>query len=222
MKDLLPSAPDATGFVLAGGQSSRMGRDKALLQFAGRPMIAHALSILSQAGLQAAIAGASPAASAALSKFASIIHDSAPSTGPLSGICAALAATSTRYAVFLPVDLPFLPASLLVFLLRHAQTINSAITVPIVADFAPTFPAVIDRAALPALQNELNSDRSGCFSAFQAASAALQQPFSTVAIEPLLASGRLSHPQGHPPADWFINLNTPADLARAEALYKAP
>ncbi len=50
----LPGAPrepadaacDASGFVLAGGQSSRMGRDKALLTFAGQPLIAHALAIL--------------------------------------------------------------------------------------------------------------------------------------------------------------------------------
>ena len=215
------STLDATGFVLAGGQSSRMGRDKALLQFAGRPLIEHALEILDQVGLSAAIAGATPSARASLSSFAPLIQDAFPGRGPLSGICAALAATSARYAVFLPVDLPFLPPSLLVFLLKHAQTTNSAITVPSVSSFAQTFPAVIDRAALPALQNELDSGRSGCFSAFQTASATLRRPFGTIAIEPLLASGQLPDPQPQQPADWFLNLNTPADLARAEALHKA-
>ncbi len=212
----------AVGFILAGGQSARMGRDKALLQFAGRPLITHALAVLARAGLSAAIAGAAPSAWAALSSFSPVVQDAAPRKGPLSGICAALAATSARYAVFLPVDLPFLPPSLLVFLLRHAQTTGSAVTVPSLADFAQTFPSVVDRAALPTLQDELNSGRSGCFSAFQAASAALHQPFSTIAVEPLLVSGQISHPQGHPPADWFLNLNTPADLARAETLREAP
>ncbi len=213
---------DAAGFVLAGGQSARMGRDKALLQFAGRPLIAHALAILEQAGLPAAIAGAAPSARAALGQFAPLIQDAAPGKGPLSGICSALASNSARYAVFLPVDLPFLPPSLLAFLLRQARTTGSAVTVPSLSNFAQTFPAVVDRAALPALQNELNSGRSGCFSAFQAASAALHQPFSVLAVELLLASGQLSDPQDRPPTDWFLNLNTPADLARAETLHKAP
>ena len=199
-----------------------MGRDKALLEFSGRPLIAHALAILEQAGLPAAIAGAAPSAHAALQKFAPVIEDSAPGRGPLSGICSALAATTAHYAVFLPVDLPFLPPPLLAHLLHHARTTGSAITVPSLSHFAQTFPAIIDRITLPALQNELNAGRSGCFSAFQAASAALHQPFSTVAVESLLASGQLSDPHDHPPADWFLNLNTPADLTRAEALYKMP
>jgi molybdopterin-guanine dinucleotide biosynthesis protein A len=216
------TAPDATGFVLAGGQSRRMGRDKSLLEFAGKPMVAHALDILKQAGLPAAIAGAAPTARASLEAFAPVLEDAAPGLGPLSGICAALAAASARYALFISVDQPLLPPSLLAFLLRHAQITGSAVTVASVSGFAQTFPAVIDRAALPALQNELNAGRNGCFAAFQAASRALDQPLRSVAVEILLQCGQLSDPNGRPPLHWFHNLNTPADLERAEAFETRP
>jgi molybdopterin-guanine dinucleotide biosynthesis protein A len=209
---------DAIGFVLAGGQSSRMGRDKAFLEFAGQPLVAHALAIFEQAGIPAKIAGATPPARASLQEFAPVIEDASPGLGPLSGVCAALAATSARHAVFLPVDLPLLPPSLLAFLLRYARITGSAFTVPSASGFTQTFPAVLDRALLPALQSELNSGRFGCFSAFQAAAAALGQSVSAVSVELVAQSGQVSDPRGLPPVRWFLNLNTPDDLARAEAL----
>jgi molybdopterin-guanine dinucleotide biosynthesis protein A len=212
------SSADAAGFVLAGGKSSRMGSDKALVDFAGRPLIARALAILAQAGLPAEIAGAGPSVRVSLETFAPVIEDSTPGLGPLSGICSALASSSALHAVFLPVDLPFLPPSLLVDLLHNAQTAGSAVTIASVSGFAQTFPAVIDRAALPALLNELRSGCFGCFAAFQAAAASLKQSVQTIALEPLIEGGQISDPRGRPPEEWFLNLNTQADLARAEAL----
>ena len=120
--------------------------------------------------------------------------------------------------MFLPVDLPLLPPSLLVYLLRHARITGSAVTVSAVSGFAQTFPVVLDRAALPALQNELDSRRHGCFSAFQAASAAVGQSISSIAVELLAQTGEVSDPLGLPPIHWFLNLNTPDDIERAEAL----
>jgi len=49
---------DSAGFVLAGGLSSRMGTDKALVEFDGQPMICRAIEILRAAGLPVSIAGA--------------------------------------------------------------------------------------------------------------------------------------------------------------------
>jgi len=213
--------PGAIGFVLAGGQSIRMCRDKALLEFAGRPLVAHALELFQEAGITAMIAGATSPALKSLPIITLLIEDASPGLGPLSGICTALSIISTRYAVFLPVDLPLLPPSLIVFLLRHARITGSVVTVPSISGFAQTFPAVLDRAALPALQNELDSQRYGCFSAFQAASAAVGQSVSSVAVELLAQAGEVSDPLGLPPIHWFLNLNTPEDLARAEALRNA-
>jgi molybdenum cofactor guanylyltransferase len=208
----------AIGFVLAGGQSSRMGRDKALLEFAGKPLVAHALSIFEEAGIPAMIAGVASPALRSLPIAAPIVEDVSPGRGPLSGICTALSIISARYAVFLPVDLPLLPASLLVCLLRHAQITGSAVTVPSVTNFSQTFPAVLDRSTLSALQSELDSQRYGCFSAFQAAAAASGQSVCSVAVELLAETGEVSNLPGLPPIDWFINLNTPDELERAEVL----
>jgi molybdopterin-guanine dinucleotide biosynthesis protein A len=213
--------PDAIGFVLAGGQSSRMGRDKVLLEFAGKPLVAHALDILEQADLPVVIAGAATAARASLEAFAPVIEDASPGLGPLSGICVALSVISVRYAVFLSVDLPLIPASLLAYLLRHARITGSPVTLSSVSGFAQTFPVVLDRDSLPVLQSDLNARRFGCFSAFQAASAALKRPISSVAVELLAQTGEVSDPLGLPPARWFLNLNTPDDLGRAEVLREA-
>jgi molybdenum cofactor guanylyltransferase len=209
---------DASGFVLAGGQSSRMGRDKALLSFAGRPLSAHALSILREAGLAAAIAGVNPQADGVLASFAPIVEDSQPGSGPLGGICAALAAVATRYAVFLPVDLPLLPSSLIAYMLHHAQITGLAVSVPSVNGFSQTFPVVLERSVLTALQNDLHSGQRGCFSAFQAAANGMGQPVASISVELLVQSGQITHPLGLAAAHWFLNMNTPQDLHRAEAL----
>jgi molybdopterin-guanine dinucleotide biosynthesis protein A len=207
----------AAAFVLAGGQSSRMGRDKALLTLAGQPLIAHALATLREAGLPAAIAGSR----SDLASFAPVLPDSKPGkqdSGPLAGICAALASTSARYVVFLSVDLPLLPSALLVYLLHHARITASAVTIPSVNGRAQTFPAVLDRDVLPFLEGELAARRLGCLAAFQSAAAALGRPFRPVPVEYLVQAGQVAHPTSLPAAHWFLNLNTPADLERAECL----
>ena len=209
--------PDAAGFVLAGGRSSRMGHDKALVRLAGQPLVVHALGALREAGLTASITGGN----SSLSAFAPVVEDSEPGLGPLGGICAALASTSMRWAVFLPLDLPLLPASLVVYLLDYAQITGAAITVPSVNGYAQSFPAVVDRAASPLLRAELEAGHRGCFSAFQAAAASLGQSVTVLAVELLVQSGRISHPESLPAARWFLNVNAPADLRLATA-FRAP
>lgn len=212
----------AAGFVLAGGRSRRMGHDKALLSFAGRTLIAHAISILGDAGLTASIAGAGGALRSLASSLPGsppvIEDDPEPGLGPLAGICAALQSTTARMAVFLPVDTPFLPSSLITYLVWHASITGQAVTVPTVNGFAETFPAVLDRATLPILKGEIEAGRDGCFSAFQAAASALNQPVSRLAVELLAQSGHVSHPLGLAPFLWLLNLNDAAALATAEAL----
>jgi molybdopterin-guanine dinucleotide biosynthesis protein A len=207
---------DAEGFVLAGGQSSRMGEEKALVPFAGQPLIVRALGILSAAGLKVSIAGAR----SSLASFAPVVEDIASQTGlgPLAGICSALASSAGSRSVFIPVDLPLLPSSLIAYLLHHATITDAIVAVPSINGFAQTFPAVIHRSALPILQSRLESDHRGCFSAFRIAEASLNQRFAVLPVEPLVQSGQISHTEGLPAALWFLNVNSKHDLARAEAL----
>jgi molybdopterin-guanine dinucleotide biosynthesis protein A len=215
--DLDPE-PDAAGFVLAGGRSSRMGEDKALVRLGGQPLVVHALDILRAAGLTVSLAGGF----SALAAFAPLVQDSQPGLGPLAGICAALASTSARLAVFMPVDLPLLPVSLIAFLLDHARRTGRPVTVPSVNGFAQTFPAVLDGKLLTGLEGELQAGRLGCFSALQAAAANFGWPMSVVPVEALVQSGQVAHPEGLPATRWFLNVNSPEGLRLAREYFPRP
>jgi molybdopterin-guanine dinucleotide biosynthesis protein A len=205
---------NAVGFILAGGSSTRMGSDKALVPLAGRPLIQHAIEILHSAGVSASIAGAK----SDLGAFAPVVEDTLPGSGPLSGVCAALASTSARFAVILSVDAPLLPASLAAFLLRDAQITQAPVTLASVNGFAQTFPAVIARAALPPLLAELGAGRSGCYAAFHVAATELGSRVRVLPVELFAQSGHIADPRALPASFWFLNVNTPADLVRAEQL----
>jgi molybdopterin-guanine dinucleotide biosynthesis protein A len=212
----MPGGPevqtDAAGFVLAGGRSSRMGLDKALVEFHGQPLVSHALHILNAAGLSASIAGAR----SRLESFAPVVQDAEPDRGPLGGICAALASTACRYAIFLPVDLPLLPPELLTRLLDTARLSGGAAVMASLGGFAQTFPAVVDRVVLPHLRSELEAGRGGCFSALQSAATRLGGSLVLLPAESLTLSDPVCC--AHPSADvWFSNLNSPADVERAQA-----
>ncbi len=117
----------AEGFVLAGGRSTRMGQDKALLQVGGRPLVDLALDKLRSIGV---VAPRIAAARSDLSSHAPVVPDLHPGCGPLSGIEAALAATTQPLNLFLPVDMPLLPARFLNWMLQRAQTTGAWVTVP--------------------------------------------------------------------------------------------
>ena len=209
---------EAVGFVLAGGQSSRMGTDKAFVEFAGRPLVAHAVSILDAGGLKVFIAGAQSEARSRLEQYAPVIPDRKAGLGPLSGICTALASTTAGFGVFMPVDLPLLPASLVLCLLERARITGCAVTLASVNGFPETFPAVISGRTLPILERELALGRLGCLVSFMTAARELGENVATVDVEVLVQSGQVSHPYALPAVRWFLNLNAEPDLRRAASL----
>ena len=170
-----PAPPAADAFVLAGGRSSRMGQDKALLHLSGKPLIHHALQILREAGLEPRIAGAQ----ADLSAFAPTLRDdpSDSGQGPLSGICTALASSVADSPFSSPLTSHSCPPALIAWLIHHAALTQSAVTLVSVSAFIQTFPVVIHREALPLLQASLRSDDRNCLRAFREAS---QNPLPTL------------------------------------------
>jgi molybdopterin-guanine dinucleotide biosynthesis protein A len=208
-----PAEHDAIGFVLAGGQSSRMGRDKAMAELDGRTLAAGAVDLLRTAGLAAVFAGAR----SELADLAPVVFDDAPDLGPLSGICSGLASMKAEYGVFIPVDMPFLPASLLKYMLWYACITGRAVTLVSANGFTQTFPVVLRRETLPGLQSELAAGRRGCLSAFHAASKSLGEPVRPAPVELLAQAGHAAHPRGLAPFQWFLNVNTPPELERARS-----
>jgi molybdopterin-guanine dinucleotide biosynthesis protein A len=94
------------GAVLVGGSGTRMGRDKATLEVAGRPLATVAARALRDAGaLEVALVGGDRATRAGLG--AATLPDAWPGTGPLGGIVGALGWAGRGIVVVLACDLPF-------------------------------------------------------------------------------------------------------------------
>jgi len=112
--------------LLAGGKSSRMGANKAFLNFAGQSLLDRALGVLRKACGSVTIVG-DPVA---LASFGIAVGDVFPNCGPLGGIHAGLSASSAEFNVVLAVDMPFVTSELINFLLAAAEDKNAVVTVP--------------------------------------------------------------------------------------------
>ena len=93
-----------TGFVLAGGKSTRLGRDKALLEWQQRTMLEHMVNLLSSVTTNVQIVGRD------------LLPDVFPGRGPLSGILTALQISRTDINLAVAVDLPLLTKDFLQYL----------------------------------------------------------------------------------------------------------
>ena len=142
--------------------------------------------------------------SASLEAFAPVIEDASPGLGPLSGICAALSITSAHGTLYFypSICLSFRPRSSSTFC-AHARITGSAVTVPSVSGFTQTFPAVLDRAVLPALQSELDSQQQRLFFRVPGGRGSPGQPVSSVAVELLAQTGEVSDPLACRPSAGF-------------------
>jgi len=190
-----PSAVDVAAFILAGGKSTRMGVDKAFIDYGGRTLLARALDLARSVTPDVRIVGSQEKFAA----FAPVVEDIFCDCGPLAGIHAALRASPAELNIMLAVDMPFLSWALLQYLISQARNaLEAAVIVPRSAERRQPLCAVYrsefaDKAehALRAGQNRI--DR-------------LFDEVRTRVIEPEELAGA-----GFSPAI-FRNLNTPEDL----------
>ena len=191
---------DVTAFVLAGGKSTRMGKDKAFLEFKGRILLARALELAAGSGREVRIVG-SPAKFAA---FGKVIEDIYRDHGPLAGIHAALKSSSTELNLMLAVDLPFVQPDFLKYLISAARATNALATVPRTEDGLQPLCAVYRREFAKVAEQSLAQGKNKIDALFA------EVETRTVEPEELSRAGFSGK--------MFRNLNTPEEFDEAAVI----
>jgi molybdenum cofactor guanylyltransferase len=112
----------ASGFVLAGGGSTRMGRNKALLPFRGITLVEHVAGVVRQAAGSVTLIG-DPVQLGHLGL--PVVPDRLAASGPASGIYTALTITSTDWNLIAGCDMPAINCDILRDLLRRTALTTS-------------------------------------------------------------------------------------------------
>jgi molybdopterin-guanine dinucleotide biosynthesis protein A len=188
--------PRAVGAVLAGGRSRRMGTAKALVELAGRPLISHPLAAVADASLEPVVVAKPESPLPEL--VCRVVREPAEPAHPLRGIVSALEESRGRAVIALACDMPLVPPALLEWL----AGLDGGVVVPRVGERLQPLLARYEPAVAGALGDALERD------------AAVHE--AVVALEPrVVAEDELA--RFGDPELISLNVNTPADLERAEA-----
>jgi molybdenum cofactor guanylyltransferase len=130
--------------LLAGGESRRMGRDKATIVFHGRPLWQRQLQILRDLGPERIFVSVRKLPSW-LPSETELLLDEPPFRGPLSGLTKALASIQTSHLAVLAIDMPFITIGQMEALRRQATP--GCGVVPVVDQHAEPLAAIYPREA---------------------------------------------------------------------------
>jgi molybdenum cofactor guanylyltransferase len=183
-----------SAIIQAGGQSRRMGQDKALIDYQGRPIIAHVIETLRV--LTNDVVVISNRSDLYSSFGARVVADYDPPCGPLGGIAVGLQAVQHPLAVVVACDMPFLNVSLLRRLIDLADGYD-AVVPQSGAEFEPLHAVYRRDCYDPIVQRIARGERR------------VISFFADVRLRPVPeAEWRVLDPAGRS----LVNLNTPADL----------
>ena len=186
-----------SGVLLAGGESRRMGRDKAGVELNGLPLWERQLGLLQSLALNdCMISGRrdGPYAGAGVP----IIEDQVVGCGPIAGIVSALEESRQDGILVLAVDTPFVPAGFLFDLRNCASAARRSVIPRIDQSFEPMVAIYLKDALVPA-RNQL---AAGDFKL---------QHLATSLIEKDLA---IAYTVSAEQRGYFRNLNEPDDLTK--------
>lgn len=157
--------------LLAGGQSRRMGTDKAALDWRGQPLWRYQLRLAAEINArEILIAGKPDGPYRDALPPGGLVPDQLPGRGPISGIAALLTAMRSEWLVVAAVDMPFLDAAVLRQLLAARR--EGWGVVPIVQARAEALAAVYPRGLATLAQRHATSEDHSLQSFVRAAEAA--------------------------------------------------
>lgn len=201
---------ETIGVILAGGRSARFGSPKWDAKIGGHSLLDRILSAQREVFDEVVIVGSNPEPFRALGL--PLIADTTGAKGPLAGIHAALTYAAGRAIAIGPCDAPFATSEYYRLLLQWADRHDNAHAIfprsPGPRGFEPLF-GWFSPKVLPALTDALN--RYG---------GAVHRFIDTLPDVHYLPPREIDRLAGGDLL--FMNVNTPADLARAEALFLAP
>ncbi|GER78289.1 MAG: molybdenum cofactor guanylyltransferase [Anaerolineae bacterium CFX3] len=191
--------------IQAGGQSSRMGQDKALKPFLGRPLIRYVIDRLASLADEIIVTTNRPEDYAFLDLR--LVPDLAPGRGSLGGLYTALASATRPIVGVVACDMPFASAALLETATRLLVEEAADVVIAKTEEGYEPFHAVYRRAVcVPAIQSAIEADKWKVISWFPAVKVRELTPAEVSAADP---EGRA-----------FRNVNTPEEFVEAERLAK--
>ncbi len=196
------SFDDITAVILAGGKSTRMGRDKALIPVAGRPLVSHTLEGLSRLFPRVLLSANRPADYAFLGL--PIVTDLEPQWGALAGIHAGLLAAPTPWIFALAVDMPLVDPAVVRLVIERA-TPDAVAVIPHGLDYHQPLHALYGPKA-----RDILAARAG-------------QPYH---IHDLASHSEVVHiaedevKRVSPELRCFLNANTPEELQVIEQIFR--
>lgn len=186
--------------ILAGGQSRRMGRDKALLPVGGRPVIERVIQCVMPLSDDVTIITNTPEKYYHLGCRTE--SDVYPGKGSLGGIYTAIHMARYSYCLVVACDMPFLNPNLL----QHLMTLTSGfdVVIPHIKDFPETMHAIYGKGCLEPIKWRLLADHLKIITFFEDVRVRYVERDDVARFDPNFYS--------------FLNMNTPADWEQVQRL----